>query len=87
MVTTKKAPPPPRVASSELPINREYQEKAKAELRAAIDAHGSSYEDLAKRLNAMGVGITARGLENKISRGGFSAAFMLQCVDALKTKN
>ncbi|MFN4185161.1 MAG: DUF6471 domain-containing protein [Hyphomonas sp.] len=32
----------------------------------------------------MGIEVSARGLENKISRGGFSAAFLLQCSEALK---
>ncbi|MEL6283810.1 MAG: DUF6471 domain-containing protein [Pseudomonadota bacterium] len=83
MVVTKKNAPPKPEARKELPINQQYQEKAKAELRSAIAEHGSSYDDLAAKLNAMGVEITPRGLENKISRGGFSAAFLLQCRDAL----
>lgn len=44
---------------------------------------GNDYEALAAKLNAMGIEISARGLENKISRGGFSAAFLLQCATAL----
>jgi hypothetical protein len=31
----------------------------------------------------MGVEISAGGLANKISRGGFGGAFLLQCMEAL----
>jgi hypothetical protein len=31
----------------------------------------------------MGVQISAGGLANKISRGGFSSAFLLQCMEAI----
>ena len=75
-----KTLPPKAQERKSVPINAEYQDKAKSLLRSMID---SDYEALAERLNAMGIEITARGLENKISRGGFSAAFLLQCMDAI----
>lgn len=90
MVATKsrkKQVGPPSHEGAErknLDINLQYEGQAKTRLREAISAAGSSYEDLAKNLGKMGVEISARGLENKISRGGFSAAFMLQCLDALE---
>jgi len=40
-------------------------------------------DQLAERLNKMGVEISAGGLANKISRGGFSSMFLIQCMDAL----
>jgi hypothetical protein len=86
MVTTATRPrsaPPPKTAKKKLEINQEYEEKAKKLVR---DAAGYNYEALAARLNAKGIEISARGLENKISRGGFSAAFLLQCLDALEAK-
>jgi len=79
----KTSPPPEPKARRELPINAEYGDKAKAVLRQAIKDADADYEALAAKLNEMGVEISARGLENKISRGGFSAAFLLQCLDAL----
>ena len=80
-MTITKTAPPKRSAREEraLEIDREYQEKAKSALREAV---GSDYPGLAAKLNAMGIDITARGLENKIARGTFSAAFMLQCMTA-----
>ena len=84
-MTVTKTPPKPE-ARKALPINVEYQDHAKALLRSMIDQAGTDYEGLAERLNEMGIDLTARGLENKISRGGFSAAFLLQCATALGIK-
>jgi len=84
-MTLTKTPPKPEVRKS-LPINVEYQDHAKALLRAMIEQAGTDYEGLAERLGEMGIEITGRGLENKISRGGFSAAFLLQCATALGIK-
>lgn len=80
---TRKKPPKPE-ARKAVPINAEYEEKAKALLRYAMAQKGVGIEDLASRLNAMGVEISAGGLANKISRGGFGSAFMLQCMEALE---
>jgi hypothetical protein len=44
---------------------------------------GIDVEELAARLNEMGVQISPGGLANKISRGGFSSAFLLQCMEAM----
>ena len=79
----KASPPPKPEARKALPINAEYENKAKTLLRSRLAETGSDYEMLALKLNSMGIEISARGLENKISRGGFSAAFLLQCLDAL----
>lgn len=82
-LATKKAPPKPE-ARKALPINAEYEEKAKALLRYAMAQKGVGIEELATRLNDMGVEISAGGLANKISRGGFSSSFLLQCMEALE---
>lgn len=82
----KASPPPKPEARKALPINAEYEDKAKTLLRSMLAETGNDYEALASKLNAMGIEISARGLENKISRGGFSAAFLLQCASALEAK-
>ena len=80
----KKKPLPPKPeARKATPINAEYEEKAKALLRYAMAQKGVDLEGLADRLNDMGIEISAGGLANKISRGGFGGAFMLQCMEAL----
>lgn len=82
-VLSKKRPPPKPETRKDLPINAEYEDKAKALLRYAMVQKGAGIDDLASRLNDMGVEISPGGLANKISRGGFSSAFLLQCMEAL----
>jgi Domain of unknown function (DUF6471) len=79
----KKSPPPKPEARKDIPVNAEYEEKAKALLRYAMVQKRIGIEDLAARLEEMGVEISAGGLANKISRGGFSSAFLLQCMEAM----
>lgn len=50
---------------------------------AELKRKGVGYRELAERLTAMGTKIEEQSLNNKISRGGFSAAFFLQCFEAL----
>jgi hypothetical protein len=47
----------------------------------------SSYADLAERLTAMGVKENEKNVNNKIARGGFTAAFFLQCMEAIGVHN
>ncbi|NOX96387.1 MAG: hypothetical protein GXP04_15235 [Alphaproteobacteria bacterium] len=68
-------------------VDKEYQAKAKGLLRAEMARRNLSYDELAEKLAGIGVEDTARNLSNKISRGGFSAGFMLQCLDALGVKS
>ena len=79
----KRPPPPKPEARKDVPINAEYEEKAKALLRYAMAQKGVGIDELAGLLNDMGVEISAGGLANKISRGGFTSAFLLQCMEAM----
>jgi hypothetical protein len=65
------------------PVVQEYEEKAKNLLKAELKRRGLSYRELAEKLAAIGVSETERNLNNKISRGGFSAAFFIQCLSAI----
>ncbi|MCY1128371.1 DUF6471 domain-containing protein [Frigidibacter sp. RF13] len=65
------------------PINVEYEELAKNLLKGELKRRGVTYGQLAEKLAAMGIHETERNLNNKISRGGFSAAFLLQCLKAI----
>jgi len=60
-----------------------YEARAKKALRDAMDAQGVGYDELAAKLRKKGVEISDGGLENKIARGTFTAAFLIQCMDAL----
>ncbi|MBI1330488.1 MAG: hypothetical protein GC166_11385 [Alphaproteobacteria bacterium] len=61
----------------------EWAEKAKGMLKAELKRRNLGYRDLAEKLAAAGTHETERNLANKISRGGFTAAFFLQCLDAI----
>lgn len=57
--------------------------RAKNLLKAELKRRGVSYKELAEKLTAMGVPESERNIANKISRGGFTGAFMLQCFAAI----
>jgi hypothetical protein len=44
---------------------------------------GVSYKQLAERLATIGVYDTEAAIKNTISRGGFTAVFLLQCLEAI----
>ena len=50
---------------------------------AELKRRGVSYAQLVDLLAPLGVHETERNLANKLSRGGFTAAFMLQCLTAV----
>lgn len=62
---------------------KHYQDKAKGILKAEIKRRNLNYEDLAKLLATKGIDENARNLSNKISRGGFTAGFFIQCLEAI----
>ena len=65
------------------PVNLEFEELAKNILKGELKRKGVTYAQLAERLAKIGVHDTERNLNNKISRGGFTAAFLLQCMVAI----
>jgi hypothetical protein len=75
--------PMPKNTFKDNPLVQEYEEKAKNLLKAELKRRGVGYRDLAEKLTAKGVPETERNLANKISRGGFSGAFFLQCLEAV----
>ncbi|RWP19280.1 MAG: hypothetical protein EOR00_09245 [Mesorhizobium sp.] len=69
-----------------LPATVEYETRAKNLLKAELKRKGVTYAQLAEKLAAMGIHETERNLNNKISRGGFTAAFLIQCLVAIGTR-
>lgn len=63
-----------------------WQERIKGLLKAELKRRNVSYRDLAEKLIALGVHETERNIANKISRGGFTAVFLLQCLEAIGAK-
>ena len=65
------------------PATQEYEMRAKNLLKGELKRRGLTYAQLVEKLDALGVKETERNLTNKISRGGFTAAFFLQCLEAI----
>lgn len=83
LTKSKKSKPPKPSARKDDPVNAEYEDKAKALIKFAMSQRGVDFDGLAEHLASIGVTISPGGLANKISRGGFSSAFLLQCLEAL----
>jgi hypothetical protein len=64
-----------------------WQARVKNLLKRELKGRGLGYRDLVERLGKVGVAESEANLANKISRGGFSAVFLLQCLDAIGCKN
>ena len=64
-------------------MDRDWNNEAKGILKAEIARRHLTYKDLVEKLHAIGVQETEANLRNKISRGGFSAGFMVQCLSAI----
>lgn len=57
-----------------------WDDKAKRLLKSELVKRGVSNTDLVFLLNEIGVEETKAGIDSKISRGSFSATFLLQCL-------
>ncbi len=59
----------------------------KGMLKAEIKRRNLTYEQLVAKLAEIGVAVDPHVLRNKISRGGFSAVFFVQCLKAIGCKS
>ena len=60
-----------------------YEERAKNILKSELKRRGITYAQLAEKLKERGAQESERNLANKISRGSFTAAFFMMCMDAI----
>ena len=62
---------------------------AKGIIKAELKRRNLKYRDLAERLSSAGQAseMDERNLRNKIARGTFTAAFMLECLAAIGVQN
>jgi 3-mercaptopyruvate sulfurtransferase SseA len=65
----------------------EWATWVKGMLKAELKRRNVTYEQLARKLQEAGVNETPAAIANKISRGRFTAVFLLQCLDAIGCKN
>lgn len=66
-----------------LVVDKEWQDRVKGILKAELKRRNLSYKELAEKLAAIGVQDTELNIKNKISRGGFTAVFFVQCLVAI----
>ena len=66
-----------------MPERTDWEAKARGILRAEMTRRGISYAQLVEKLATIGVKDDERNVRNKVSRGKFTAAFMLQCLEAI----
>lgn len=61
----------------------DWKARAKGLLKAELARQDLSYADLAAKLTAIGIKENELNVKNKIGRGSFTVAFMLQCFAAI----
>lgn len=64
-----------------------YEERAKNILKAELKRRGITYAQLAEKLKTLGANENERNLANKISRGSFTAAFFMMCMDVIGARS
>jgi 3-mercaptopyruvate sulfurtransferase SseA len=68
------------------PPDEKAQERVKGILKAELARRHISYKELAERLGALGIRENERNIANKLSRGTFTAAYFIQCLDAIECR-
>lgn len=61
----------------------DWQAQVKGLLKAELKRRHVGYRDLAEKLGELGIHETEANIANKISRGGFTAVFLIQCMQAI----
>ena len=61
----------------------DWNAKAANLLKSELKRHGVTYGRLVEKLAAIGVEEKEVNVRNKLSRGAFTAAYLLQCLNAI----
>lgn len=67
--------------------DKEWADQAKRLLKVELAKQGLTYADLVGRLADVGVFDSEPNIRNKISRGKFTAVFLLQCLEAIGARS
>lgn len=70
-----------------MPTQTEWETRAANLLKAELKRQGVTYAQLVDRLADIGITEKEVNVRNKLSRGKFSAAFLLQCLTAIETEH
>jgi hypothetical protein len=68
-----------------MPEQTDWEMMAANLLKAELKRKGVTYAQLVEKLEANGISEKEVNVRNKLSRGKFTAAFLLQCLTALGT--
>jgi hypothetical protein len=66
-----------------LMADTEWESKVKGLLKGELKRRNVSYAQLVDKLAAIGVVDSEPNVRNKLSRGKFTAVFLLQCLEAI----
>ncbi|MDT0576781.1 DUF6471 domain-containing protein [Croceicoccus sp. F390] len=64
-------------------IEKEWENKVKLLLKGELARKGITYAQLVGKLADIGVMDSEPNIRNKISRGKFTAVFLVQCLEAI----
>lgn len=62
---------------------KDWEDQVKGLLKAELKRRGLSYADLVGKLADVGVMDSEPNIRNKLSRGKFTAVFLVQCLEAI----
>ena len=63
--------------------DKEWEDRVKRMLKAELTRRGITYSQLVGKLADIGVHDSEPNIRNKISRGKFTAVFLVQCLEAI----
>jgi hypothetical protein len=66
-----------------MPDKNPWEARVQGILKAELKRRGVTYAQLVEKLAEIGVSETEPNIRNKLARGKFTAAFLLQCLDAV----
>lgn len=66
-----------------MPERTDWEARVSNMLKAELKRQGVTYGQLTERLAEMGVDEKEVNIRNKLSRGKFTAVFLIQCLEAI----
>lgn len=66
-----------------MPDHPDYEKRVQGILKAELKRRGVTYAQLSEKLAEIGVSEAEPNIRNKLARGKFSAAFMVECLTAI----
>ena len=64
----------------------DWNDRAANLLKSELKRHGVTYAELVGKLAKIGIAEKEVNVRNKLSRGSFTAAYFLQCLEAVGVK-